>query len=408
MIGEKPQPTEAVFDAMDDLAVGLEHTGHADRAVEVMQRKLAILPPLAVQKVPSTQPTDAWTEADEIAKAAPLSNVEYHHYTAHANLGTAMIHLSVGPAMGGDPAAKTRLSEGLSHIQQAIAINPAAHFGRERWQAIAVQHILTAIDRPEFWTKYSLCGDKLDETLRAIIQDRVEWHDVPAAIDPAGPITPEQRSAIRRAIPLVGIDREWSKAIASPYTSVVPFDEPVLGLIGMWTMGGGPNPYSAIALGSVIERVQQRQIAFNAYERALQMQERMGPTAETRKTLVAFCQKRQKAIAQEHSPADPQAWMDEMRQLHRKELAWGEQYQRDYQQYEAKRIAEGMALDNPKFYEDFFRGRPPVASDPGLADDIYITRTRRRSFRDASPLIAFGAGLGMLVGAMLVDWKRKD
>ena len=40
-----------------------------------------------------------------------------------------MIHLSVGPAMSGNPAAKTQLGEGLSHIQQAIAINPAAHFG---------------------------------------------------------------------------------------------------------------------------------------------------------------------------------------------------------------------------------------------------------------------------------------
>ena len=30
VIGENPQATEAVFDAMDDLAVGLERTGHAD------------------------------------------------------------------------------------------------------------------------------------------------------------------------------------------------------------------------------------------------------------------------------------------------------------------------------------------------------------------------------------------
>ena len=29
----------------------------------------------------------------------------------------------------------------------------------------------------------------------------------------------------------------------------MPFDEPVLGVIGMWTLGGGPNPHSALALG---------------------------------------------------------------------------------------------------------------------------------------------------------------
>ena len=43
-----------------------------------------------------------------------------------------------------------------------------------------------------------------------------------------------------------------------------PFDEPTLGLVGMWTLGGGANPHFAMALGHLMESVQQRRIAWDA------------------------------------------------------------------------------------------------------------------------------------------------
>jgi tetratricopeptide (TPR) repeat protein len=82
--------------ALDDLAVAYDKTGQYDLAIATMQAKEARRPGL---------------------------------YETEANLGTFLIHAG-------------RLEEALDHIGRALRINPNAHFGREKYQALLVEHVL--------------------------------------------------------------------------------------------------------------------------------------------------------------------------------------------------------------------------------------------------------------------------
>lgn len=395
----------AVWEAMNDLAVGLERLGQGERAIEVMRRKLSLLPGLPTTRPIESQPLRADYEVRQFAEAAPLGPLAYHHYTAHANLGTSLIHRSFAGAMAGDAAAKQMLREGLGHIQEAIAINPIAHFGRERWQAIAVQHLLAAIERPEMWTKYDLCGDVLDNAVEKAHARMAEPGYVARRLrgQNLANLDVDARAFTRQGIPGVGSDPEWYKTVGQAYEEPVPFDEPVLGLIGMWTMGGGPNPLSALTLGRTMERVEQPYIAFTAYERALEMKDRLGPTPEIQEKLAAYCNERQKAVAQTQQPDDVAGWMERLRSTHKAELAWGRQYQQEYHDYEAKQIAAGVRLDDPHFYDVFFNDRKEIASDPGLADDMYVSEEHAKHWMDVVPLALVGTGVGMLLAIALPE-----
>lgn len=81
----------------DDLAVAYEKTGQTDLAIETILKKEEISPGL---------------------------------YETYANLGTFYIHAG-------------RLEEGLKEIEKAIAINPDAHFGREVYQKLLVEYVLS-------------------------------------------------------------------------------------------------------------------------------------------------------------------------------------------------------------------------------------------------------------------------
>lgn len=82
----------------DDLAVAYEKLGQHDRAIEVIQEKIA-----------------SWPEEGR--------------YESEANLGTFLIHAG-------------RYEEGLEHIERAIEINPEAHFGREVYQRLLVEYVM--------------------------------------------------------------------------------------------------------------------------------------------------------------------------------------------------------------------------------------------------------------------------
>ena len=83
----------------DDLAVAYEKTGQTERAIELMRDSLEL-------------------DADR--------------YETHANLGTFLIH-------------DGQYQEGLKHIDRAIAINPDAHFGREKYQRWLVEYVVTRL-----------------------------------------------------------------------------------------------------------------------------------------------------------------------------------------------------------------------------------------------------------------------
>ena len=392
---------EKFWDAYDDLAVGLERLHQSDAAAEVMRKKLALLPPLpasATQQV--GDPNDERAELQRIIAAQSMPMIPHHHYTAHANLGTFLIHGSFAGAAAGDAKAKAQLAEGLAHIEQSIALNPAAHSGRENWQAIAVRHFLTGIDDPEFLTKYDMVGNDMSHiTIGSAgtlgLAYPLADFDAPRALD--------KRIGNRETIKKVGLDPKWREAVHPAYNSPRPFDEPVLGLLGMWTLGGGPNPNSALALGHIAEQVGQLEIAWNAYERALEMQDRFSPREDVRKALVEHCLARQRAIAEIKARTDD--WSGPMRQKHRDELAWGEQYQKDYQAFEAKQIAAGVALDDPHFYDAFFAGRASIASDPGRVDDVEVVYKAPHGMIDALPTGLLAAGVVMMLGAFMTKQR---
>ncbi|MBC7864624.1 MAG: hypothetical protein IAF38_16750 [Bacteroidia bacterium] len=80
----------------DDLAMAYDKTGQPEKAIEVMLKKDGIKP-----------------------------NV----YETHANLGLFYMH-------------NNNMQKGVEHVQQALKINPNAHFGREKYQLYLGKYIL--------------------------------------------------------------------------------------------------------------------------------------------------------------------------------------------------------------------------------------------------------------------------
>lgn len=87
----------ATLEDLDDLAVAYEKLGDPEKAIEIMRAAEAKEP---------------------------------NRYRTVANLGTFLIHAG-------------RLEDGLKEIRRAIEINPDAHFGREIYQALLVEYVLS-------------------------------------------------------------------------------------------------------------------------------------------------------------------------------------------------------------------------------------------------------------------------
>lgn len=115
----KQQPD--VLEHYDDLGVACDRLGRSDEAVEWMRRKLE-----AMKGLP---------------ESAPLKE---HRYRYHANLGTFLAHrwLRAG-AKGASADELADLKAGRDEIKAAIAINPDAHFGRERSQLAAMEWLMS-------------------------------------------------------------------------------------------------------------------------------------------------------------------------------------------------------------------------------------------------------------------------
>jgi tetratricopeptide (TPR) repeat protein len=97
----------------DDAAVACDRLGRHDEAIGWMSRK-----------------------ADQLAAAPDLE----HHYRYLANLGTFHAHRWI--ARGADRSDLSDLTTAETLIVQAIELNPDAHFGRERYQLLAIRWLL--------------------------------------------------------------------------------------------------------------------------------------------------------------------------------------------------------------------------------------------------------------------------
>jgi hypothetical protein len=374
---------EAFFALFDDLGAGLDALKDDDEAVRVLRDKLR------------EQEARGW-EGRRL-------------YTTYANLGTFLIHGSARAAFSGDAAAKERLREGLSFIRKSIEVNPEAHFGREVWQAVAVEYLLAASAAPGLLRHYDMIGDRLDEEIdpRALRSYDDSYGGTRSARDVAAHLNddemnPTRREWCREHITRVGVDKGWVKALGSSLHDPVPFDEPVLGIIGMWRLGGGASPHFALALGEIMLRVGQRYIAWCAYERAAGLADRVGADPDVRREFAEHCRRRQQLIERQ-LPDDEAA---ALRPRFEAELAFGQRYQKEYQQYEADRIAAGASLDDPHFYDDFEAAHPPIASPVG-AEEKFVAEVHEGMPHLDLPFAVFCAGVGACLAAFGVRFVER-
>jgi hypothetical protein len=395
------QPSaETYFPLLDDLGAGLDYLGNHDEAVDVLRDKLR------KQEARGLHGRDT--------------------YTTYANLGTFLIHGSFRQAQQSDAAAKGRLREGLGFIHKAIEVNPQAHFGREIWQAVAVEYFLAALDDRGLLLRFDLVGDRLDKNIdpqkRRCLGDPGGMGDVDedawvrygmgrsAAVylnypGDFGPSESHDPNTFRQYITHVGAEEGWKKAVKTSHQETVPFDEPTLGITGMWRLGGGANPHFALALGEMMLRVGQRYLAWAAYERASRMADRYWPDASIRKQFVAHCRKRQ-ALLEAGMPEDERS---RLQTAFESDLDVGRRYQHASQQYEADRIAAGASLDDPHFYDAFHAAHGSIASRVG-PEDSYVVQLSDPfiRLRESGALALLFAGLFSFVTALLLRFLAPD
>ena len=106
--------------AYDDAGVACDRLGRGDEAIAWMEKKRAQMP------IP---PLDPETPA-----------IKEHLYRYHANLGTFLVHRWI--QLGADRSKIDEVKAAREEIARALAINPDAHFGREKYQLRALDWII--------------------------------------------------------------------------------------------------------------------------------------------------------------------------------------------------------------------------------------------------------------------------
>ncbi len=121
------------FGLYDDIGVAFDRLHKGDEALQIMAKKRALLPPFDAK---NPQMKEAW-------------------YRYYANAGTFRAHRFLG-AKSGDLNEMRRARD---YIKRAIEIKPNAHFGRERYQLLAMEWIVAVKSKKTkdslgtFWMK---------------------------------------------------------------------------------------------------------------------------------------------------------------------------------------------------------------------------------------------------------------
>lgn len=398
------------LDAYDDSALASERLGDQPTARRVLEEK-AHRQGLTIPKGRNGTITELFYALTNpagkpraLAEPPLLDQSAQQRYRTFANLGTVLIH-------GGMPilakaardsesrqAALDDIRVGLACLYEAVRINQAAHFGRELWQIVIVEHLLHAADDPTWLRRFDAIGNPLQALgSGSMVSNQYGWGRMAARLgtsqlydarftvdhslaDVDQRLSPSERAQIRSHITTVGADEVWCAAIPGTLPSAVPFDQPVLGILGMWTLGGGANPHFALCLATVMESVGQGTLAWECYERASDMVERFSPDPETRVWFLAHLRTRQGLIA---STRGGTAWETAQRVEFRRELNWALQQREKFQQFEAQRLsvgapvgapvgaATGVSALDPEADAQFWAARPALATPVGTADDFH-------------------------------------
>jgi hypothetical protein len=391
------------FPLYDDLGAGLDRLGRSDDAVSVIRAKLA------------AQMTKGLKDRDL--------------YTSYANLGTFLIHGNFKKASSGDLDAKSRMREGIEFIRKSVEVNPQAHFGREQWQAAIAEFLLATIDRPDLLKTYDCLGNRLGLDIPDILDRETNWVNMPygRAFDPAfsqGKVDAEvpgffvegidvgaasqwkSLNSIRNHITKIGAETGWENVPVPSHRTPVAFDEPMLGIIGMWRQGGGANPHFALAIGETMLRVGQRYLAWSAFERAGRLASRYSSDQKLQDFLVEHCRKRQSDLEASFR-FKPNA-RPNLRAQSDTEIEYGTNYQKEYQAFETQAL-RGMSINDPHFYEAFPRKGEDIASKSG-PEEIYSRLPREKYAKYGAEqrhaLSVFGAGVGALCCVGLLTVKK--
>jgi hypothetical protein len=381
-------PPGITWDALsDDLAAGLDQLGDHDAAVKVMR--------------------------DKLASQADRGVAESGMYTTYVNLGTFLVHANLRAAETGEAAARKHVDEGLERIHKAIEVKPDAHFGREKWQIQYVDFLLMAIDKPASLRDFDFIGNRLDAEIDPTARRAFVglWVGVEGGLGGVGWFMANRiehgqikRGEVEEFIQLVGAEKGWPVELFPLPREHVPFDEPVLGIIGTWRESG-PDPHFALCLGETMLRVGQRYLAWTAFERASRLADQFWPDPALQEFLRTHCRKRQEMI-ESQLPANEVA---NLRPQFDAELAYGQRYQQEYADYEAEQIAAGRTLEDEHFYDTFNVGRPPIASPVGPEDELRVVSESEEMMLAITPGPRAGyAALGMGVGAVaMAVWLRR-
>jgi hypothetical protein len=373
-LADRPGRHDDVYLALfDDLGAGLDALKEHDEAVRVLRDKLR--------------------RQEELG----LWQYDRRLYTTYANLGTFLIHGNARAARSGDAAAEDRLHEGLSFIKKSITVNPKAHFGREIWQVVAVEHLLAVSRQRSLLLQSDMIGNRLDEEIDPIkLRSFTDTFGMFGSNRDVAAYLRDKDADLRAGSPMSL--RNYITAVCA--NKPVAFDEPTLGIVGMWRLGGGANPHFALALGEIMMRVGQRYIAWSAYERAAGMADRVWPGADIQRQFVEHCRWRQRVI-EKKLPAEE---VEVLRPRFEAELAYGQRYQNDYQDYEAKRIRAGVSLDDAHFYDAFDAAHGPIASPVGEEEKFDAETVDFLPFvRFVNwPIGVFTAGVAACLAACLV------
>ena len=177
-----------------------------------MRKKLRLLDKYEMDLTPTIPDLDFqrflndWRYRNEMAQLANearpvkhLDDVPSHRYTTYANLGTALIHQSLKPAMSGDKAAAAKLTEGSEFIRMAIQHHPGAHGHREGLAKSAVTGLIAKLEDPSLWLKYDIMGNPLVQGSMHDYLKKVEHlHPFvrPGPTNCRGPISPHGKSTV--------------------------------------------------------------------------------------------------------------------------------------------------------------------------------------------------------------------
>lgn len=177
----------------DDLAVAYDKTGQHDKA---------------------------------IALATAMRARKPGRYETEANLGTFYIH-------AGDR------EQGLRHIHAALKINPDAHFGREKYQALLAEYVLLRLRENNGRLRFPLGGESSKQHAAAA----APREDAPAGATPRSTAPPTRE---------VGNFHEFVLSRAAASSRSKETVAAVHGVLGMMKFGNFESPALLEALGDLL------------------------------------------------------------------------------------------------------------------------------------------------------------